>query len=264
MDKLKAKIGLCIMYPAPGVIERVGPDWDWIWLDGQHGQLGGYTEILNLVRACDLIGRPAFLRVPGHDAGMIGLSLDMNVAGVIIPQVDTVEQARAAVRAAKFPPLGNRSYGSRRNIDFEGRSYSDMANEKTMLICQIESPEALAEVDALAAVPGVDGLFIGADDLFLRRGVGMNEPRDKELIQQDFRRLLDACARHGKQAFGVGVGKEMAALSVKMGFQWVISGSDVAFVAASSKAAAQEARSAIESAGAETPAAGRLKPATIY
>ncbi len=252
------------MYPAPGVIERIGPDWDWIWLDGQHGQLGGYTEILNLVRACNLINRPAFVRVPGHDAGAIGLSLDMNVVGVIVPQVDTVEQAQAVVRAAKFPPLGNRSYGSRRNIDFDGRLYSDTANERTLLICQIESPEALANVDALAAVPGVDGLFLGADDLFLRRGVGMNEPRDKALIQQDFRKVVDACAKHGKQAFGVGVGKEMAALSAQMGFQWLVSGSDVPFLVTSSKAASLEARSAIEAIHSAAPVPGELKPTTIY
>jgi len=252
------------MYPAPGVIERIGPDWDWIWLDGQHGQLGGYTEILNLVRACNLINRPAFVRVPGHDAGVIGLSLDMNVVGVIVPQVDTVEQAQAVVRAAKFPPLGNRSYGARRNIDFNGRLYSDTANEETMLICQIESPEALENVDALAAVPGVDGLFLGADDLFLRRGVGMNDARDKNLIQQDFKKVLEACQKNGKQAFGVGVGKDMAALSAKMGFKWLVSGGDVPFLVMSSKIASSDARSAIESLQVDVSADGELKPTTIY
>ena len=127
------------MYPSPGALERIGGDWDWIWIDGQHGELG-YQDALSLVRACDLIGRPAVVRVPGHEAGPIGKALDMGAAAVIVPCVDTPEQATIAVDAAKFPPLGKRSYGSRRNIDFQGRSYSDTANDDTLLIIQIESP----------------------------------------------------------------------------------------------------------------------------
>ena len=106
------QLGLNVMYPSPGAVERIAPDWDWIWLDGQHGEID-YGEMLQLVRACDLVGRPAFVRVPGHEAGPIGLALDMGATGVIVPCVDMPEQARALVAAAKFPPLGKRSYGGR-------------------------------------------------------------------------------------------------------------------------------------------------------
>ena len=97
-------LGLNIMYPSPGVVERIGANWDWIWLDGQHGEIG-YAEMLALVRACDLINRPALVRVPGHEAGPIGRALDLGAAGVIVPCVDTPEQAQSLVEAAKFPPL---------------------------------------------------------------------------------------------------------------------------------------------------------------
>ena len=61
------QIGLSHMYPAPGIIERIGPDWDWIWIDAQHGELD-YSDVLGSVRACNLIGKPAVVRVPGHEA----------------------------------------------------------------------------------------------------------------------------------------------------------------------------------------------------
>jgi 2-keto-3-deoxy-L-rhamnonate aldolase RhmA len=110
------------------------------------------------------------VRVAGHEAGPIGLALDMGATGVIVPCVDTAEQARALVTAAKFPPLGNRSYGGRRPIDLHGRMYAHTANEDTLLLLQIESPLAITNAEQIAAIPGVDGLFLGPDDIMFRRG----------------------------------------------------------------------------------------------
>jgi len=104
----------------------------------QHGELG-YADVLGAVRACDLVKRPALVRVPAHEASSISLALDTGAAGVIIPCVDTPQEARAVVDAAKFPPLGKRSYGGRRPIDLYGRSYADAANTEILLVCQIES-----------------------------------------------------------------------------------------------------------------------------
>jgi len=102
----KPQLGLCIMYPAAGVIENIGSDWDWIWIDGQHGQLDYRTQ-LEMVRVCNLIGRPAVVRVPGHDPGMISLALDMNPDGLMVPMVDTPDQARQIIKAATFAPRGS-------------------------------------------------------------------------------------------------------------------------------------------------------------
>ena len=110
------QLGLGVMYPAAGIIERIGPDWDWMWIDGQHGELG-YGDILAAVRASNLIQRPTVVRVPGHDSGAIGLALDTAADAVMVPMIDDADQARQIVNAAKFPPLGNRSYGARRPID---------------------------------------------------------------------------------------------------------------------------------------------------
>jgi len=181
-------------------------------------------------------------RLNSHEFGGISLAFDMGAAGVIVPVVDTPEQAKAIVKAAKFPPLGGRSYGGRRPIDLHGRMFSDTANDDTLLICQIESPEAIENADVIAAVPGVDALFLGPDDVMLRRGFKMNAPRNKETLGKDMEAVMKACRKHGKIGCSVGMGEEMLKLSLSMGFQIIVSGGDVAFLANTSKSTVTEAR----------------------
>jgi 4-hydroxy-2-oxoheptanedioate aldolase len=250
-DKLlsgKPQLGMCIMYPSPGVVERIGPDWDWIWIDGQHGQLG-YQDTLALVRACDLVNRAALVRVPWLEAGHVGLVMDMNPAGVIVPCVDTAEQARSAVRAAKFPPLGGRSYGGRRPIDRKGRAYSDTANQDALLIVQIESPEAISNADAIAAVEGVDGIFLGPDDVLLRRGVSPTAPRDAKSLSQDMQTVAQAFRKHNKFGVMVGANPEMLKASLELGYHMIVAGGDVPFLANGSAKASADARAAIDGHG---------------
>jgi len=244
LDHGVPQLGLHIMYPSPGAVERIAPDWDWVWIDGQHGQIG-YGEMLQLVRACHLVERPALARLPGHEAGPIGQALDMGVQGIIIPCVDTSEQAQQLVEAAKFPPLGNRSYGGRRAIDFQGRAYSNTANGDTLLVVQIETPRAINHVDAIAAVAGVAALFFGPDDILLRRGFAMDAPRSREMLEADMKAVVQACRKHGKYAVTVGIGPAMLSLCLDMGFHMIVGGGDVGFLANSSKQASAEARETI-------------------
>lgn len=238
-------LGLNVMYPSAGALERIGPDWDWIWLDGQHGQLG-YADLLQLVRVCDLIDRPALVRVPGHETGPISLALDMDVAGVIVPCVDTPEQALSLARAAKFPPIGNRSYGGRRPIDRRGRAYAECDNDDTLLVVQIETASGINNADAIAAIPGVDALFLGPDDLALRQGLRMQRPRPPEALLAEMQILVNVCRKHNKIAVMVGVGDEMLKLCLDMGFHLIVAGGDVPFLAAGSKEASTRARATIK------------------
>ncbi|MFZ4696200.1 MAG: aldolase/citrate lyase family protein, partial [Verrucomicrobiia bacterium] len=152
--------------------------------------------------------------------------------------------------AAKFPPLGGRSYGGRRPIDLWGRTYSDTANAQTMLIVQIESPLAVENAERIAAVEGVDGLFLGPDDIMLRRGYPMTAPRTKETLGKDMEAVVRVCRKSGKIPVCVGVGAEMFKFCVEVGFQMIVAGGDVPFLANTSKQISAEARDILAGAKA--------------
>jgi 2-keto-3-deoxy-L-rhamnonate aldolase RhmA len=207
-----------------------------------------------MVRACELAQRPAIVRVPGHEFGPIGLALDTHPAGIIVPCVHTPEQARTIVDAAKFPPLGKRSYGGRRPIDLVGRDYSDHANRDVLLICQIESPQAIDNADAIAAIEGLDAIFLGPDDIMLHRGHSMSAKRTPEMLKPDMEGVVNAARKHSKFAVTVGVGAEMLKLSVEMGFNMIVSGGDVTFLAGGSKQASSDARAILSQTKQPAPA----------
>lgn len=241
----KPQLGLGIMYPAPGIVERIGPDWDWVWVDGQHGQIG-YQEILAMVRACDLMQRPAFVRVPWNDVAAISLTLDTAAPGVIVPCVDTAAEAQQAVDAVRFPPLGRRSYGGRRPIDLYGRGFSHDPDREPILIVQIESPEAIEDVEAIAAVDGIDGLFLGPDDVLLRRGHRMDIPATVDDLEADLTAVSTACRNHGRIAVTVGRHPEIFNLCLALDYRMIVAGGDVPILAAGSKEWAEEARGRID------------------
>ena len=239
------QLGLGIMYPASGIIERIGPDWDWLWIDGQHGELG-YNDIMAAVRAGNLIQRPTVVRVAGHDSGAIGLALDTAADGVMVPMVDDADQARQIVNAAKFPPLGNRSYGARRPIDLHGRAYSNADHEQPLLVCQIETLTGLENVESIAAVDGVDVLFFGPDDISMRQGLAMHEPRPEGHFDDALKKVADAAQACGKIAGGVFPNPKAMQQAAAMGFRLAVGGADVMFLADGSAAKADLMRKALD------------------
>jgi 4-hydroxy-2-oxoheptanedioate aldolase len=241
-EKVGVKLGVGISYPSPGAVERIAPDWDWVWLCAQHGQLAGYDTMLAMVRACHSVNREAFVRVPGQESSWIGLALDMDADAVIVPQIDTPEQASAAAKAAKFPPLGDRSFGGRRVIDRQGRGYYRNANSQSLLICQIESPLALENADAILNTPGVDALFLGPDDYLLRQGIAIDCEDGDELIFAALRRLGPLCQNAGKGLVCIGMRESIFFSAKELGATHLVGGTDVAFLAGGSKSASHLAR----------------------
>ncbi len=243
-ERQKTKIGLYLPYAVPAILESIGADWDWIWIDGQHGQFG-YTDMISMVRTCDFIQRPAFVRVPSQDKGWVSQALDMKADAVIVPQIDNVEQAQAMVSAAKFPPVGNRSFGGRRVIDLMGRNYASQANTATLLVCQIESPESIDNVDAIAATPGVDALFFGPDDYFLRKGHIMGTPLPLDQLEATYSKVITACRNHSKIAITSVGSLETLALANRQGFDYICAGTVSNFLAQASSLASANAREAV-------------------
>lgn len=245
--------GLAVTYASPGALERIGPDWDWIWIDAQHGDLD-FRETAQLLRVADLIKRPALVRVPSQDSGWIGKALDAGAAGVIVPMVESVQEAKAMVTAAKFPPQGNRSYGGRRAVDRCGRGYYKTANRDTLLILQLESNEAVTLSDSLAAMEGVDGLFLGPDDLMIRSGLDVDTPKNQETIGRQSSAVGESCRKYGKLIVGIGASDGAMSMAVEHGYNLVVGGGDVGFLAGGSSAAAQKIRGYFGRANGKEPA----------
>lgn len=240
-------LGVSVNYPAPGMIEILGAGWDWVWIDGQHGQLD-YRTILECVRVADGVGIAPVVRVPGHEYGIIGPMIDMRPSGIMVPMVDTAEQARRVVEAARFPPLGKRSYGGRRIRDLEGAEYFRTANTDMLILAQIETPEAVANAEAIAATPGIDALFFGADDLKVR----LDLPPTLAVTESD--QLMKAMERTGRAAKNAGklsgcvaANSPTLSLAISQGYQIIAGGGDVLFLREAAPKKLKELRDAIES-----------------
>ena len=239
-------LGLVVTYPAPGIIECMGAGWDWLWIDGQHGQMD-YQGMLQCVRTAEACGLAPIPRVSGHETGIIGPVLDMKPAGILIPLVDTPEQARRIVDAVYFPPLGNRSFGGRRVVDVGGRRYYETANEETLLVVQIETQEAARNAEAIAAVDGVDALFVGPDDMKVRLGIPINTSiTESDELAGVMKDIVKAAMNAGKFV-GCPVGDvESFTMVLGLGYRLMACGGDVSFLRTMSAARLKELREAIE------------------
>ena len=160
-------IGTFAAIPHPVAIEvAAASGLDFICIDAEHSQIG--RELIeNLIRASDVHRVPAMVRVPGHAPESIAGVLDAGAAGVLVPRVSTAAQAKAAVMATRYPPVGERGVGPGRAAGYGYRipDYLKSANESLVLAIQIETAEGLANVEEIVAVEGVDVIFIGPGDL---------------------------------------------------------------------------------------------------
>src|SRR5690242_18862794 len=112
VERGESPLGFALCYNCPGIVERIGRDWDWIWIDAQHGQFS-YSDVVSAVRAVEVVGGRAVLRPPGKSPEWLGMYADLAPAGIMVPMVNSAAEARHVVESLRFPPLGKRSYGSR-------------------------------------------------------------------------------------------------------------------------------------------------------
>jgi 4-hydroxy-2-oxoheptanedioate aldolase len=172
--------------------------FDWIVLDGQHGEFDR-RALVEAAGALSLAGQRFAVRVGSGDGAGIGFALDVGASTVIVPQVDSADQARAVVRAAHYPPVGHRSWGPLAPL-WGGRAETP-ASAAPQVAVMIESSDALADVEGIAAVPGVDLVLVGPFDLALSLGVALDDLLDD--AGGHLSRIRDACraARIGVAAF---------------------------------------------------------------
>jgi 2-keto-3-deoxy-L-rhamnonate aldolase RhmA len=176
--------------------------FDWVLLDHEHGP-GGEETLLHQLQAVS--ATPAFpvVRVAANETARFKRVLDLGAGGVMVPHVNTAAEAAAAVAASRYPPRGVRGVAKLNRSAAFGADFADVfahAHERLVLMPQIEAPEALAEIDAIAGVDGVDVLFVGPLDFTAHLGVpgAFDDPRFSAA-----RREVVAAARRAGKAAGI-------------------------------------------------------------
>lgn len=172
-----------------------GAGFDWVVIDGEHGPQDLRTIVAQLQAVAGYPTCHAVVRTPSSDAVTLKQYLDLGAQTILVPMVDTAEQAQAVVRACRYPPAGIRGIGTARASRW-GR-YSDYlhtSNDQLCLLVQAETKEALAQLEAIAAVEGIDGVFVGPADLAASLGyLGQpSHPVVQEAVLDAFGRILAA------------------------------------------------------------------------
>ena len=166
-----------VTMPEPLVAEAtVRAGFDCVTLDMQHG-LHDAVSVARAIAAVTLAGAPTVVRVPVGDFAMVSRALDMGASAVIAPMINSARDCAAFVAAAKYPPLGERSWGATRAQQLQGAdgsAYLSGANASTMTFAMIETLEALHALDDILDVPGLDAVFIGPSDLSIALSKGAN------------------------------------------------------------------------------------------
>lgn len=195
-------IGYWVTLDSPVSTERIARlGYDYVTLDGQHGSVGD-VGIRNGILAIDAGGVSApFVRVSSNDPVAIGRALDAGATGIIVPLVDTAEDAARAVAAGRYPPRGRRSYGPMRSGLRVGPDPA-VADEAVFIAAMIETPEGLANVADICATPGLDGVYVGPSDL--RIAVGGTSPSDRS-VDDVFEEALVTVAKAAAAA-GIAAG----------------------------------------------------------
>jgi 4-hydroxy-2-oxoheptanedioate aldolase len=205
--------------------------YDWVCIDTQHGLIG-YDQMLPMLQAMSATGTPAFVRVPWNQPADIMKALDAGAQGVIVPMVNSPEEARRAVGACRYPPEGYRSWGpTRAALQISGFG-PESANRAVVCIVMIETVEGMAALDEILAVPGVDGVYVGPNDLavthLMKPDATASSPEHRLLIET----ILEACVRHGLTAGIHCAGTDTAIRWREAGFRMLNIDNDSVFLRA--------------------------------
>lgn len=209
---------------------------DWLLVDLEHGG-GDEDQVGAIAAAAGAYGVATLVRVEVPDRLRIGRVLDAGSAGVMLPRISSAAEAEAALRHRLYPPQGDRGVASYNRAARWGADLSaiDAANDRAIGIVQIETVGGIADVEAIAALPGADVLFVGPQDLSYALGV----PRDFESqrYQEALEQVLAACRAHGKVAGILTNDRAGAETCLARGFGFIAIGSDATLLAATIRGA---------------------------
>jgi 2-keto-3-deoxy-L-rhamnonate aldolase RhmA len=219
--------------------------FDWAFIDCEHSSMELDTAA-QIASASLAVGITPLVRVPGLEHWHASRILDNGAQGIVVPHIESAEEAKRVANACRFPPQGHRSMGGGLpQTGFATLPVGETArlvNDETLVVVMIESPRGVANCEEIAAVAGIDALLVGTNDLCFEMGMPgqFNDPR----VAEAYRKVIAACRRHGKYP-GMGglYTPELIERHVAMGVQLVLSGSDFSLLMQAGAARAALVRS---------------------
>ncbi len=215
--------------------------FDSVTVDLQHG-VQDYRSMVACFQAMQASPVLPMARVPWNEPGIIGKVLDAGAYGVICPMVNTAGEAEALVRAVRYPPRGQRSNGPVRAGMYGGTAYQATANEEVLCIPMIETRQAVANLDAILDVGGVDAVYIGPSDLGFSLGLPPVLDREEPEILAIYQAVLDATHARGQRAGVHCASPAYAVRMLRMGFDLVTPDTDAGLLLGAARAAVQGVR----------------------
>jgi 4-hydroxy-2-oxoheptanedioate aldolase len=221
--------------------------FDYVVVDMQHGRADVGT-VPELLRAVAGHGVAPVVRVPWNEPGIIGRVLDLGALGVIVPMVNSAHEAREAVAACRYAPHGRRSVGPLVVNQRYGAGYFAAANGTVACICMIETEHAVAHIDEILSVGGIDAVYVGPADLSVTMGLAPTSDQTDPRFDAALASVVEACARHGVVA-GIHASAALAAKRARQGFQMITVSMDFVSVVAGQRADLATARAGVGAGG---------------
>lgn len=249
LDGERTVYGTWIKLPTVDSVEMTAAaGFDFVTIDMEHAPLDVLTvhQLIGAARGCRI---PALVRVPDRAATTIGRVLDSGAAGVLVPHVDDAQDAHAVVSHARFPPHGTRGYGPTVRAGSWGADPQGYlaSGERAVTVPQIESPEAIAQIEDIARVPGLGALFVGPADLAVATGLSTDSTEFSELLA----RVRKAADIHAVP-LGTAVGSAAAAHALSHPYDFVLVGNDATMLGQSARGIVRDLRVAGDPASPRT------------
>lgn len=200
--------------------------YDAVTVDLQHGQFG-IDAIPRLLQAISATPAMPWVRSSGNDLAEINKLLDMGAYGIICPMIETVEQAEALVQATRYAPMGKRSFGPARGLLYGGADYLNKANDNIIVLAMIETLKGLENAEEILQVSGLDGIYIGPNDLALSLGISPAEHWQNTELNVHIPNLINLCLKHNKYSGIFCSDVTMATAMMDCGASLVTPGNDI-------------------------------------
>lgn len=216
----KQIFGATVTSPDPNVYcAMANSGYDFLWIEMQHSPLT-FEDVARMIWACRGAAAMPFIRVPDATESDIQKATDIGALGIIVPTVDTVEKAEAAVKWAKYPPEGRRSQGNGQYGALYGSDYRQTANDNMVVVIMIETPIGVQNVEKIASVPGIDVIFAASTDLGNFSGHKQGDKEYEAMVS----RIHDVTLEHGIRLGGPQAWKE------RLGFTFFQAPTDIALI----------------------------------